>query len=673
MSHDTWVICLGTAMSRMFAFALLPTLLGAQDPGLDDLKDLQDLLKQPVISSASKRLQRLKEAPADATVLSGESLRRLGYRTLAEALDGVLGFRVVRDRAYDNVAVRGLQLLGDVNTRVLILLDGHTLNSADTLAESMIGEDFGIPLERVERLEIIRGPASALYGNTAFMGMVNVITRPPTGGAEAALEGQARGGFGGWGRAGWKAAGAAWDVTASGWQRKGTALDFPELGAGRLPAEADREERQSAYLRAQGREWSLTGYAMSRTQGLASAPYNTVIGDPGTQYTDSLVFGEFKLEPKFGKVETMLRAFSDRYVFSGAYRYDGQRDPGQSEFLPERDPSRLNGLEFQARVPLTPAHLLTVGAEQKWSDYRTHLDYAGTPQDTLVKNTSGNRYLQLDWTFSDRVRLMLGLQHASQRITRANLVALGQVESLPPSTEQAFTPRFALILNPTAIDILKVLYGGGYRYPTHTERFYQDGQGFLSNPALKPETIRTAQVIWVRTWGDGVQSQLGVSESHWKNLIEYEDGGGGMLQARNEAGTVRGRAAEMELLGRHPGWIWVLQVGAFDWLRYDGQRFPDSARFQGALRVTRLWGPWSLAGEARHVGRRENPAQGAVAPAVTTLRTALRWQGTHAWVSAALEDLTNARRVDLVPTDYAPIARMTSDGRTWKLTLGWRF
>jgi iron complex outermembrane receptor protein len=660
-------------MLKAFALALLPTLLIAQEPTMDDLKDLQDLLKQPVISSASKRLQRLKEAPVDATVLSGEDLRRLGYRTLSEALDGVLGFRVVRDRAYDDLAVRGLQLVGDLNSRVLILLDGHTLNSADSLAGSMIGEDFGVPLERVERIEIIRGPTSALYGNTAFMGMVNVVTRPPSGGADAALEGQARGGFGGWGRAGWTATGATWDLTASGWQRKGTALDFPELGVGALPADLDREERQSAYLRAKGQGWSLAGFAMSSTRRLASAPYSSRIGDPANHYKDSLLFGEFKAEPRFGKVETMVRVFADHYVFSDTFAYDGLRDPAFTLPYSERDPSQGYGFEMQARFPLSGAQLLTVGSEQKWGRLRIGGMNEGQPWGGRVDSRSGNSYLQLDWSLSAWANLVLGIQRADQSISRAESLAAGQFVPFQPATHQQLTPRFALILNPTSIDIVKVLYGGGYRYPTHLERYYQDGQGYVANPGLRPESIRTAQAIWVRTWGDGIQSQVGWSEFRWQRLIEYEDDGSGMLQARNEALTTRGRAIEMELLGRHPGWTWMLQGGAFHWVRYDGGRFPDSTSLQAGLRVTRIWGPWSLTGEARHVGRREDTVLGVVAPAATTLRTALRWEGRRAWVTASLEDLGNARRVDLVALDYDPIQRMAADGRIWRITTGWRF
>jgi outer membrane cobalamin receptor len=67
-------------------------------------------------------------------------------------------------------------VLGDQNTRVLVLLDGHALNSPAEVGSSKVGEDFGLPIELVDRIEIVRGPASSLYGNNAFLALINVVS-----------------------------------------------------------------------------------------------------------------------------------------------------------------------------------------------------------------------------------------------------------------------------------------------------------------------------------------------------------------------------------------------------------------------------------------------------------------------------------------------------------------
>ena len=291
-------------MWRTIVLGALVLPLAAQDPSLEELQDLQRLLEQPV-QVASKRTQRLKEAPADVTVLRGPDLLELGYRTLGDALGGVLGLRSNQDRAYTGLGVRGLYVLGDQNTRVLILLDGHPLNSPAEVGSSKIGEDFGVPLDLVERIEIVRGPASSLYGNNAFLGLVNVVTREPAAGglAEATLGSRGLAGLDG--AVGGGLGAGRWQVILSGMQRRGSRTAFPELGGAgaALPAELDREEAQSAYLRSMGPGWSLSAGVSSRTQGLASAPFNATLGSPGNRYRNRLSFGDARWTPGFGPVE----------------------------------------------------------------------------------------------------------------------------------------------------------------------------------------------------------------------------------------------------------------------------------------------------------------------------------------------------------------------------------
>jgi hypothetical protein len=70
------------------------------------------------------------------------------------------------------------------------------------------------------------------------------------------------------------------------------------------------------------------------------------------------------------------------------------------------------------------------------------------------------------------------------------------------------------------------------------------------------------------------------------------------------------------------------------------------------------------------VGNRQGPPGVADAPAATVLRLASRWEGRRLWIRGTVEDAGQARRVDLVATDYSPITRMPSDGRTFFLTVG---
>ena len=653
---------------RKVAFSLLAaSSLAAQDPVLPDL---QQALDQP-IAAASKRLQRLKEAPADATVITAVELRELGYRTLGEALEGVLGFRLNRDRAYDGLGVRGLYMLGDQNTRVLIQLDGHTLNSPAEVGSGKLGEDFGISMDQVERLEIIRGPASSLHGNNAFLGMVNVVVKDMAGSEVTATASDRKLGELS-AIAGGRLGETHWQVLASNLKRDGSKTDFQAPGFLPLPADLDQEERQSAYLTAKGSLWSVAGYAMSRTQGMASAPFLADIGSPLNRYRNRLLFGEARFEPTLGSVETLFRLFGDRNEYSNVLAFEQGRTASLSGLYSESDPDRSLGTELQARVHARPDLLLTLGTEYSWHRFNGRAGVAPNLLETRVRHEVSCNYAQADWTPTESLTFVAGLQVSSWKVGSAESFSGGAITELEHRTLSGVTPRFACIWLPTSVDIVKVLYGGGYRNPTVFERFYDDGSSVRANPGLEPERIETLEGIWVRVWGGGLQSQLSCTESRWRNLVQTVDLGNGYQQSRNEDGTIRGHALEGELKGRWPNWELYTQAGVYRWERA-GVSLPDVAAFQAAGRLTRRWGPWSASTEVRYLGPRRNDAVGAEVPGATNLRLALRWEGAHLWVRATAEDLGESGRSDLVAQEYLPITVMPTDGRTFLLTAGYRF
>jgi len=139
---------------------------------------LEELMEIEVgtVTTASKYEQKTTEAPSSVTVITSEDIRMQNYKTLADVLRSVKGFYTSYDRSYERVGVRGFNLPGDVSTRTLILVDGNRMNE-NVQNFGAIGEGFILDVDLIDRIEIIRGPGSSLYGSNAIFAVINIITK----------------------------------------------------------------------------------------------------------------------------------------------------------------------------------------------------------------------------------------------------------------------------------------------------------------------------------------------------------------------------------------------------------------------------------------------------------------------------------------------------------------
>ncbi len=134
---------------------------------VDDLAKIQ-------VTSASKKAESLADAPAAIYVLTAEAIREGGFTTLPEALRMVPGLYVVQTNSHSwQVSTRGFS--GIDNRKMLVLVDGRSVYSPDFGGVFWDLED--IPLENIDRIEVIRGPGGTLWGANAVNGVINIVTK----------------------------------------------------------------------------------------------------------------------------------------------------------------------------------------------------------------------------------------------------------------------------------------------------------------------------------------------------------------------------------------------------------------------------------------------------------------------------------------------------------------
>jgi iron complex outermembrane receptor protein len=158
-----------------------------QSARLDELSlvDLMDLDIKTTTATRSVAVT-VENAPSTIAVITREEIDRYGYRTLPEALATVPGLYIVDDHVTANLAIRGIHAGTDSWSRtVKFMIDGVPVQYQSN-GGALLGPEF-VPMEAVQAIEVIRGPASALYGANAFLGVVNVITRTPEAGVRATL------------------------------------------------------------------------------------------------------------------------------------------------------------------------------------------------------------------------------------------------------------------------------------------------------------------------------------------------------------------------------------------------------------------------------------------------------------------------------------------------------
>lgn len=434
------------------------------------------------VTAASRRKETVAEAPSSVSVIPSEELRLFAYPTIVEALRGLPGVYSSDDRAYPSVGIRGLGRLGTYGNRVLVLFDDHPTND-NWVGSSYVSYDARTDLRDVERIEVVRGPGSVLYGTNAFAGVVNVVTRPASRslggevGVSAAEDGVGRVRVRG--EATFGKDSSLWMSAAGGrGQGREFALQDPATGASvTTPRGADGFEAGTVQGRYTWRWLTAQWFAHSHEKHQPTGWFETLVGDPRARQRDGRGFVELRAEPTLGdKLQSLTR------VHLNHYRYDG--------FFPREVAD--GGLEVDR-------------FRGSWAGLEQRFVYDASDRVQVTVGGEGQAHFQVNQTARDEVDVFLDEPDRRLRVGAAYGMVDYRLERLRLSGGARFdaystfgsslNPRLAAVGQPYEGGNTKLLLGKAFRAPSIYELYYNDG-GFtqVASPDLRPENVLSVEV-----------------------------------------------------------------------------------------------------------------------------------------------------------------------------------
>lgn len=575
----------GTAEAWLPAkgLALLTTLLcagpmlGAQDKGSGGLQQmsLEEILNVKV-TVASRTETTQADAPSVVSVITADDIKRMGARDLRDVLRSVPGFELgVRVFGYPEFGVRGV--ITDNTEKVRILLDGTPVNENLEGSGTIVFGDLA--LENVERIEIIRGPGSALYGTNAFVGVVSIITKgAPSSGwastfvAKAGSFNTQEGSF----RTGW--AGPRWRVSAflHYLHTDGFEGAIPQDGLTLVPDPPQHSGLNSGI--------SLAGTPAGHTDNFR----NKLSGQVKVEFADGYFNGMFVDARKGPYIGTLwaVNQHSEAHPFQIQGEFGWRFKPSETWLLEPKlyllhykadnlwngapegyraiiDNQGTTALYTQGRYDRQGGTQDTKGAELKatWSPKGEHqIVFGGSFEqqrlyrvvnDTNVPGYGPERMVHAgDIIKGDPDRSLASAYLQDQWKPRENLgITAGLRVDHYSDAGTATTPRMAIVWNPLATLTLKALYGEAFRAPTFVESYLFAYGGFaVGREGNKPEKIRTWEGEASLRFGDRALWRMVVFRNRITDLLQFVPTGGHLeYQNLPDATVVKGYETEVNL------------------------------------------------------------------------------------------------------------------------------
>jgi iron complex outermembrane receptor protein len=643
----------------------LPPLPAAQEePSAAATVLAASAVEEDVVVGAAKREQSLGNVASAVTVISGDRIRRFGYRTVGEAIAAVAGVYLEDDRLVQSVGIRGLNIPGDFNTRILVLIDGATVNEAWG-SFAGVGYDTFVSIEDVSRIEVIRGPVSSVYGANAFFGIINIVTRgasetPAAWGSIGvnSINGEvASAGFAA-GNVHRQLRGTVQVMNRFGetYDLAGVGQNLSSDGGGQLAASlvgtydgtfvqvrAYQEKRDSPFAPYDGDVTSAIPYRETNSQVLVEGGHTTEVND---------------------RFSVAIRGYANLYEYT-----DHINQIGQPAFDDLGD-AQTYGAELRGRYELVPKKLgVTAGTEASY-DSTYSKSYTEGSATCMPAGQGGAACVPRDFN----------IEGAYSELDGQPLSWLGFSGGLRYDRNSVIdtqvSPRLALFLSKSEQYGVKLLYADGFRNPSAYEAFFYDGVSFAQAHDLKAETIQSSELV---LWAKPVLGMsLRLSGFYWdaRNIVEQlQDPVDPMLLQFQNVGRYVSAGVEAEGSYRTAsGWygfggatyadVGCEQCGAFSTdptstaVQYGNVPNAPAIVASGGISTPRLGGLLHVSTELVYIGERPVRPDGngdelASSPGWLGWNWALYLPGMHGFdLTAGVRNLIGTRDHVVAPGDY---------------------
>ncbi len=504
------------------------------------------------VSIASGAPQPIARAPSVATVITAQDIAAIGAADLDEVLETVPGLHVARSPInYSPIyIIRGIAT--QYNPQVLMLVNGIPITGVIFGDRSLVWG--GMPVENIARIEVIRGPGSALYGADAFSGVINIITKTNVdlSGTEPGLR---LGSFDSWDA--WVQHGGTWGgLDAAVYLRAGhtdgqrqiitadamsgslnpTLAPGPSLAPGPVNLERDAIDGRLDLAR---NKWRLRMGYQQREIGTGAGVASAL--DPqgknlGTRISTDLTYQDVNFAPDWDV--TAQASYLRITEKSDLVLYP----PGFAGAFPEGFIGNPYKWERHLRFGLSAAytrlekHKLRFGAGTQGDNlYRTEEtnNFAtggpvvdATPFLLPHKRRVNYVYAQDEWAFTQDWYLTAGVRH-------------DRYSDFGNTTN----PRLALVWE-TAYNLTsKLLYGRAFRPPSFSELYNINNPVLLGNPNLKPEKIESLELAFVWQAASDLQANMNLFRYQMRDILRPDTSA--VVQ---NSGKQNGHGMEVELV-----------------------------------------------------------------------------------------------------------------------------